>query len=108
MTPRTVHLIFAVNLIKTLGTTSACNLAEPAGQLPDGVHAELVQGAQVVNDTIAGLATLFRIPVALAQMDGGVFPSSVSLAVKADEHRLQYIDINTLCQAISCMYNTLR
>jgi hypothetical protein len=39
---------------------------------------------------------------------GGVFPSCVPLAVKADEHRLQYIALSPACQAISCIYNTLR
>ena len=66
----------------------AGDLAETAGELADGVHAKLLQGAQVVDDTIAGHAPLFGVPVALAQVDGGVLPSLVPLAVQPDEHML--------------------
>ncbi|MBU2053425.1 MAG: hypothetical protein KKC25_00390, partial [Proteobacteria bacterium] len=66
------------------------NPGKSVGQIPYRIHADFFDGSQVGNDTIAGLATLFRVAVALAQMNRDVLPASVPLAVKANIHSLRY------------------
>jgi hypothetical protein len=59
------------------------NPGKSVGQIPYRIHADFFDGSQVGNNTIAGFATLFRVSVALAQMNSGVLPASMPLARKA-------------------------